>query len=145
MGIVGAVCGTAAVAWAAALTVVDLRERRLPDVLTLTGAVAVLTAAAGFGRGLSALLGALALGGLYLAVHLIDPAGLGGGDVKLALALGGLTGALGPQVWALAAFGAPLMTALSGVLSLLRGRGGTVAHGPAMLAASLGAAALALL
>jgi leader peptidase (prepilin peptidase)/N-methyltransferase len=75
--------------WAAVLSGVDMRERRLPNVLTLNGAVLILAGAAVCGRGVPAVLGAAALGGLYLAVHLCAPAALGGGDVKLALALGG--------------------------------------------------------
>ena len=135
----------AVVVWAAALSVVDLRQRRLPNVLTLTGAAVILAAAALCGRGLPGLLGGCALGGLYLTVHLAQPAGLGGGDVKLALALGALTGALSVEAWVLAALGAPVLTALAGTVSLLRGGAGTVAHGPSMAAASLTAAALAVL
>lgn len=144
MGIPAAAGCTAVLVWAAALAVIDVRQRRLPNVLTLTGAAIILIAAAVAGRGVPATLGAVALGGLYLLVHLADPGGLGGGDVKLAVALGALTGALSVQVWVLAAIGAPILTALTGVVSLLRGRGGTVPHGPSMVAASLAAAALAV-
>ncbi len=139
---VGALAVTALLAWSLALSVIDVRQRRLPNVLTLSGAVAILAAAFGCGRGLAALLGAATLAVLYLTVHLVSPAGLGAGDVKLAVALGALTGALGVEVWVLAALGAPVLTAVSGVVNLLRGRGGTVPHGPAMLLASLCAAAL---
>ena len=37
---------------------------------------------------------------------------MGAGDVKLALGLGALTGAFGPDVWLLGALGAPVLTAL---------------------------------
>lgn len=141
MGVLGAAGCAAVVAWAAALSVVDIRVHRLPNLLTLTGAAVILAGAFGCGRGLPALLGAGALGGLYLAVHLADPAGLGGGDVKLAVALGGLTGALGTPVWVLAALGAPLLTAVAGTIRRRR----AVPHGPSMCAASLLAAALAVL
>ena len=93
MGVVGVLAAAAVVIWAAALSAVDLRWRRLPNPLTLSGAVLITVGAAVCGRGQAAVLGAGALGGLYLAVHLADPAALGGGDVKLALALGALTGA----------------------------------------------------
>ena len=145
MGIIAAAGGTAVIAWTAALSLIDVRQRRLPNILTLPGAAVILFAAALGGRGMPALLGALALGGLYLVVHVANPAGLGGGDVKLALGTGALTGALGADVWVLAALGAPLLTALAGGVSLLRGRGGTVPHGPSMVAATLAAAALAVL
>ena len=55
------------------------------------------------GRGGPALSGAAALTAVYLAVHLIAPGGLGGGDVKLACGLGALTGAFGTEAWLLAA------------------------------------------
>jgi len=136
--------GAAVAGWAVALSVVDLRQRRLPNPLTLGGAAAILAAAAAGGRAGPALIGALALAAAYLAIHLAAPAGMGAGDVKLALGLGALTGALGSGVWALAALAAPLLTAMAGAVSAIRGRGGTVAHGPSMCAASLAAAALAV-
>lgn len=128
--------------WAAALAAFDVRHRRLPNVLTLPGAVAVLGGALVGGRGLPALAGALGLAGLYLVVHLVVPRGLGAGDVKLALGVGGLTGAFGPDVWLLAALGAPVLTAMVAVGVGLRNRTATVPHGPSMCLASLAAAAL---
>ena len=153
MGVVGVAAGAAVLAWAVALSVVDLRERRLPNVLTLSGAAVITAGAAVAGRGAAALLGGLALAALYLVVHLAAPSGLGAGYVKLALALGALTGALGVGAWTLAALGAPLLTALAGVAAVVRGRGSAlpygrgaaVPHGPAMCAASLAAAAVVLL
>ena len=134
----------AIVGWAAALSVVDLRHRRLPNLLTLTGAAAILAGAAAAGLGVSALLGGLVLGGLYLLVHLADPGGLGAGDVKLALALGALTGAFGFPVWFLGALGAPVLTAVIGGLAALGRRSTMVPHGPSMCIASLAATGLAV-
>jgi leader peptidase (prepilin peptidase)/N-methyltransferase len=128
--------------WAAALTVFDVRYRRLPNALTLPGAAAVLAVAVGCGRGLPALAGALGLAALYLIVHLAIPAGLGAGDVKLALGVGGLTGAFGPDVWLLAALGAPVLTAVLAAVIAVWNRTVTVPHGPSMCLASLAAAAL---
>lgn len=145
MGVVDALAAMTVVGWAAALSAIDVRERRLPNVLTLTGAIAILSAATLWGRGPAALSGALALGGLYLLIHLVAPDGMGGGDVKLAAALGALTGALGVPAWILAALGAPILTALAGGVAAMRGRGRTVPHGPSMCAASLLAAALVVL
>jgi leader peptidase (prepilin peptidase)/N-methyltransferase len=136
-------CGIV-VAWAAALTLSDVRVRRLPNGLTLTGAVVILTGAALAGRGAPALIGGLALGGLYLVVHLADPSGLGAGDVKLALALGALTGAFGIAVWTLAALAAPMLTAMMGVIAVVRRRRIVLPHGPSMCVASLASAALAV-
>jgi leader peptidase (prepilin peptidase)/N-methyltransferase len=128
--------------WTAALTVFDVRHRRLPNALTAPGAVGILVVAVGCGRGLPALAGAFTLAGLYLVVHLVIPAGLGAGDVKLALGLGGLTGALGADVWLLAALGAPVLTAMLALTVAVRDRTATVPHGPSMCVASLAAAAL---
>ena len=127
--------------WMGALSVCDIRRRRLPNVLTLPGAGAILLAAAWAGRGGPALAGAAALAGAYLLVHLVAPAAMGAGDVKLAIGLGGLAGCFGAEVWALAALGAPLLTAGWGVLRGAR----TVPHGPAMCLATACAAGLALL
>ncbi|MET0475377.1 MAG: A24 family peptidase [Mycobacterium sp.] len=132
-----AVC---AVAWLTALVVYDVGQRRLPNALTLPGAVVILTVATLAGRGTSALLGALVLAALYLGVHLVAPAAMGAGDVKLAIGVGALTGAFGAEVWVLAAVGAPLLTALWGIATM-RG-GGTVPHGPSMCVATLAAVAL---
>jgi leader peptidase (prepilin peptidase)/N-methyltransferase len=136
--------GVLAVAgWLAALSIYDLRERRLPNALTLPGAVLIIAAATAMGRGVPAMLGAVALAGLYLVVHLMDPAALGAGDVKLALGLGALTGAFGVEVWLLGAVGAVLLTAVAGVVVLLARGGSVLPHGPSMCAASAASVALA--
>ena len=130
--------------WLAALTLYDLRQRRLPNILTLPGALVVLCWAAYCGRGVPALAGALALFGINLIIHLAVPGHLGAGDVKLALGLGALTGAFGTDVWALAALTAPLLTAIWALIARMFGRADPVAHGPAMCVASAAAVALAL-
>ncbi|MGE2716555.1 A24 family peptidase [Mycolicibacterium litorale] len=131
------------VAWFVALSVYDVRWRRLPNWLTLPGAALILIAAALAGRGAPAAVGAAALFALYAATHLLAPAAMGAGDVKLALGAGGLTGAFGPDVWLLAALGAPLLTAAYAVATVTR-RGRTVPHGPSMCLASAAAAALVI-
>ncbi|MGW2379974.1 prepilin peptidase [Streptomyces sp. NPDC001658] len=81
------------------LTVVDLRVRRLPDVLTLPSAAATL-ALLGLvslvpehtGHWPSAALGTLALGAGYYLLWRINPGGMGFGDVKLALLAGAVLG-----------------------------------------------------
>jgi len=103
-------------AWMLALSVYDLRERRLPNWLTLPGAAVILVAGAITGKGIAALAGAAALSALYLLIHLLSPRSMGGGDVKLALGLGALTGMCGADVWVLAAIGAPLLTAVCAVI-----------------------------
>lgn len=133
----------AVLAWLVLLSCYDLRQRRLPDALTLPGAAMILLNAGLAGRGLPALAGAGALAGVYLLVHLLAPAAMGAGDVKLAIGLGALAGSCGAAVWFLAALGAPLLTAAWGAVALTRGVR-TVPHGPAMCVATVGAAALAL-
>ncbi|WP_235631515.1 A24 family peptidase, partial [Mycolicibacterium fortuitum] len=96
----------AAGAWLSVLSGYDIAERRLPNWLTLPGAVVVPVVAGVAGRGVPALAGAAALSVLYLAVHLLSPGAMGGGDVKLAFGLGAMTGAFGVDVWLLAALAA---------------------------------------
>lgn len=131
------------VLWLVALTGYDIRQRRLPNWLTLPGAGVILLAAAVNGHGVPALAGAAALATLYLAVHLAAPKAMGAGDVKLAIGLGALTGCFGVEVWFLAALAAPLLTALSGVVMWRRGVH-AVPHGPSMCLATAIAAGQAL-
>jgi leader peptidase (prepilin peptidase)/N-methyltransferase len=128
--------------WLAVLSGYDIRQGRLPNWLTLPGAVAVLAFATVAGRGMPALAGAVALAAVYLLVHLAAPAALGAGDVKLALGLGALTGFFGVGVWSLAALAAPLLTALCALAALAVRGVRSVPHGPSMCLAS--AVALAL-
>ena len=127
-------------AWMAVLSCYDIRQRRLPNLLTLPGGIAILTGAVPVGRGVPALAGAVALTGVYLLVHLVAPTAMGGGDVKLAIGLGGLAGCFGVGVWFLAAITAPLLTAVTALLSGAR----TVPHGPSMSVATAAAAGLAM-
>ncbi|NKZ09688.1 prepilin peptidase [Mycolicibacterium septicum DSM 44393] len=129
--------------WLLVLSGYDIAERRLPNWLTLPGALLVLVGAAAASRGPAALAGAAALSGLYLAVHLISPRAMGGGDVKLAVGLGAMTGAFGVDVWLLAALAAPLLTAGLAFGAAVRGIR-TVPHGPSMCTASAVAVALVL-
>ncbi|QGG95170.1 prepilin peptidase [Actinomarinicola tropica] len=77
------------------VTVIDLDHYRIPDrvVFPALGAsvllLGVVTVAADLPRGaVGALLGALAYAGMLFVMFLISPAGMGFGDVKLALLLG---------------------------------------------------------
>ncbi|MFD7915738.1 prepilin peptidase [Streptomyces sp. NPDC059752] len=129
------------------LSLVDRAVHRLPDVLTLPlaaavaaglGAAALLPRAAGDGR--LALLGGGALGAAYLLLHLINPAGMGFGDVKLALSMGVALGWYGWGVWSAGAFLGLLYGALYGLILLLRGpdeRNQGYAFGPFMAAGAL--------
>jgi len=131
--------------WLAALSVYDVRQRRLPNWLTMPGAAAVLVVAAVHGRGVPALLGAAALFAVYAVVHLMSPTAMGAGDVKLAIGIGGLTAAFGSDVWLLAALGAPVLTAGWALVTLVRRSEQTVPHGPSMCLTAVMATALAVL
>ncbi|TFD18736.1 A24 family peptidase [Cryobacterium sp. TMS1-13-1] len=133
-----------------ALAMIDLDTHTLPNKILLpvypVGAV-LLTAAALVagepGRLLSALIGAAALFGLYLALALISPGGMGLGDVKLAGVLGLYLGWLGWAPLIVGAFGAFLLGGLFGIGLLVTrkaGRRSSIPFGPWMLlAAWLGA------
>ena len=69
---------------------------------------------------------------------------MGAGDVKLAAGVGGLTGAFGFDVWALAAVTAPLLTAVWAIIAVIRRSSSTVPHGPSMCLATLAAALIAI-
>jgi leader peptidase (prepilin peptidase) / N-methyltransferase len=134
-----------ALLWMAALTGYDIRQRRLPNRLTLPGFAVIMLVAASSGHGASAALGAALLAAVYLLVHEVAPAAMGAGDVKLALGLGALTGCFGGDVWLLAAIGAPLLTMLIAVVARLGWSATTVPHGPSMCVASAAALGLAQL
>ena len=138
------VAGAFVSAWLVVLCVYDIRERRLPNWLTMPGALAILAVAAAVGCGVPALLGAIGLAGLYVVVHLISPAAMGAGDVKLAAGVGGLTGAFGFDVWALAAVIAPLLTAIWACVYVVRRSETAVPHGPSMCLATVAATTLAI-
>jgi leader peptidase (prepilin peptidase) / N-methyltransferase len=113
---------------------VDLAAGRLPDALTGPAAVATLAVMIPLdpfvlGAGI---VGGLALGGIFAGVHLLAPAALGAGDVKLAPSLGGPLAA--------ASWSAPVLAvvlAATGVLVLASIRGSRrVPFGPPLLVAT---------
>ncbi|MFE7141097.1 prepilin peptidase [Streptomyces sp. NPDC057644] len=129
------------------LAVVDRRVHRLPDPLTLplAGAAVLLLGGAALlpghaGSWTSGLLGGLVLGGFYFLLFLINPNGMGFGDVKLALALGVALGWYGWTVLFLGAFAGFLFGAAYGLaLVLLRraGRRTGIPFGPFMIGGAL--------
>ncbi|MBS9372488.1 prepilin peptidase [Rhodococcus sp. B50] len=131
--------------WCVCLSTVDVLVRRLPNVLTLGGAGAILGVAAATGHGRAAFAGALLLAAPLLITHLVVPRSLGAGDVKLALGLGAVTGLAGPGAVILVALLPPVLTAGAALFLRLRAivRGGGEAtpqvlpHGPSMCAAAV--------
>ncbi|MCL6667771.1 prepilin peptidase [Streptomyces panaciradicis] len=125
------------------LAAVDFRVQRLPDVLTLplAGLALALLGAVAFvpehaGDWPHALYGALALGAGFFALFLVNPGGMGFGDVKLALGLGAVLGWYGWATVMLGTLAAFLLGALYGgalVLARRAGRKTAVAFGPFLI------------
>ncbi|MET7648648.1 A24 family peptidase [Streptomyces sp. NPDC005426] len=129
------------------LATIDRRVHRLPDQLTLpaaAAAVALLGLAALLpehgGAWLSALLGGAALGAFYFLLFLINPNGMGFGDVKLALSLGVALGWYGWAVVFAGGFAGFLFGAAYGlglVLTRRAGRKTGIPFGPFMITGAL--------
>ncbi|MER6160365.1 A24 family peptidase [Streptomyces sp. NPDC001868] len=129
------------------LAVVDFTAHRLPDVLTLPLApallvllgVAALSPDAG-GSWATALLGSIALSGGFVVLFLCSPRSVGFGDVKLALALGVVLGWHGWGSVLVGSFVGFLLFSLYGVGLILAGRTGrtmVIPVGPFALAGAL--------
>jgi leader peptidase (prepilin peptidase)/N-methyltransferase len=139
--LVGAAC-LAFLYFGARLALADARDRLLPDrfTLPLDGIVLVLGSAAAILVQDWGMLGRVwACAGLaaalFLAVHLVNPDTLGFGDVKLAPALGALTGLLS---WGHPLLALVLTVLVAGIYALwvmirTRNPRAHIAFGPAML------------
>jgi leader peptidase (prepilin peptidase)/N-methyltransferase len=121
---------------------IDLRWHRLPDRLTGT-ATAVLAAVAllsgdGSVPGRAAA-GAALFAGVLLVVHLVSPAGMGFGDVKLGVPLGFAVGATGVVDVMVALVLALTIGAVAGlvVLARHRDRSRAFAFGPCLCAGAV--------
>ncbi len=141
-GLVVAVCwpdatdivlGLVLVAFLVPLTLIDLDERRLPNVLVLPAGVAaiVLGTVLDPGGEPERLLAGLAAGAGFFLVALAYPGGMGLGDVKLAAVLGLY---LGRDVW-VAIFASLVLGAIVGVAimarkGVARGRKTAIPFGP---------------
>ncbi|MFC4590333.1 prepilin peptidase [Sphaerisporangium corydalis] len=106
-----------------ALSVIDWRTRRLPDAITLPSYPILVALLAPTGHLLDALLGGLALGGLYAVLWFARPGALGLGDVKLAGLAGMLAGSLGWDAWLVCAAGGQFLGALYAIGLLVTRRG----------------------
>jgi leader peptidase (prepilin peptidase)/N-methyltransferase len=128
----------------APLSVIDVREHRLPNAVTLSAypvvAILLLLPAVAdaawptYGR---ALLAGAALFALYLVLHLVNPSGMGLGDVKLAGPLGALLGWIGWSTVFLGTLAGFLLAAVTGIVLLLArrvSRTSALPFGPFMLA-----------
>ena len=129
------VLGLVLVAFAIPLSLIDLELRLLPNRLTAPAALVaiVLGTALDPGGEPERLVAGVAAGGFFLVAALVNPAGMGMGDVKLAAVLGLL---LGREV-VVALFAALLAAVLVGVVIMARkgvaaGRKTGVPFGPFM-------------
>ena len=126
-----------------ALALIDLDTFRLPFVIVAPAypvSLVLLGAASWAGHdGRSAvrmLLGGAVLWGLYRLLHLIYPAGMGYGDVRLAGVLGLYLGWVGWSALAVGTFSGFLVGGVVGVVLLASGRAklrGAIPYGPYLL------------
>ena len=117
----------------------DLEHRTIPNAVTYPGTVLGLVCSTVVGDGVSAVVGALAAAAVFLAVAVISRGGVGGGDVKLAAAIGAFLG--GPAAF-VALFLAVSFGAGAGIVLIalgLRTRRQTIPFGPALAAGALAA------
>jgi leader peptidase (prepilin peptidase)/N-methyltransferase len=138
-----ALCYLAVVA--APLTVIDIREHRLPDRLTLPSypiALALLALPNGRDRLLSALVGLAVALAFYLLLALVYPAGIGWGDVKLSGVLGLYLGWFGARAFVAGLAGGFVIAAVAGLALIAAGRATRktqVPFGPFMLGGAMAA------
>lgn len=128
------------------LALIDIDVRRLPTAIVVpswwVGGITLGGAALLAGNRDAAvrmLVGGLALWGLYRLLHLVYPAGMGYGDVRLAGLIGGYLAWLGWAPLLVGAFGGFLLGAVGGALVMLAVGGGrktTIPYGPYLLAAA---------
>jgi len=112
------------------LAFIDVREHRLPDVLTLPSypasllllGVAAPFVPGGTGRFAHALIGMTVAVTLFFLLLLAFPAGIGMGDVKLAGPLGAYLGWLGATAFVAGLMAAWLLAAVTGLGLMAAGR-----------------------
>jgi leader peptidase (prepilin peptidase) / N-methyltransferase len=129
------------------VTFIDIDHHRIPDRITLRAfpiafvLIAVTAVVTGAPRGvIGALIGSLAFGGILFVFHLISPAGMGFGDVKLAFTLGLYVGWVNPFL----VLHALMLGAVLGVVVAIpavvkRGRKAAFPFGPTLCAGTLAA------
>jgi leader peptidase (prepilin peptidase)/N-methyltransferase len=135
------------VSWVIALSIpplvlaawVDLHTFRLPNRLTLAAALPPLLFALSAGVVVSPMMTAQVLAGAAVlvvplgAIHLVSPAAMGLGDVKVCVALGGILGIIDPRLGVPALCGASAITAAVGLITRTR----VLPFGPGLVAGTL--------
>jgi len=112
------------------LTVTDIERRRLPNRIVLPSAVAALIARTVASGGTEWVIAGVGAALFFLVVALIYPAGLGMGDVKLALLLGFALGRSTPIALAAGLFAALVYSAAVLIRSGWSARTTSFALGP---------------
>ena len=115
-----------------AITAIDLRLQIIPDAITLPGILVGVLSSVGTGAPpwLDAAVGVLVGGGVFFVIILVQPAGMGGGDMKLGAMLGAFLG------WKVLLFSLFVAVVGGGALAIvllatgLRGRKDPVPFGP---------------
>ena len=111
---------------------IDAVHRRLPDVLTVAAAIPVTGAAVLTGPS-GAVAGAVVFVAPLALIHILNPAAMGFGDVKVAAVLGAACGVIEWRLVMPSLIGACVV---AGVYGLVRRRR-TVAFGPALVLSTL--------
>ncbi|GAA4211486.1 hypothetical protein GCM10023074_59880 [Microbispora amethystogenes] len=129
-----------------ALSVIDLRTRRLPDALTLPSYVVLLALVAVGGMvsrdgalTVGLILGALGAFSLYWCFRRMNAA-LGPGDVKASGLVGGILGTIGVHAWVVGIGAGLILAALYAVALLISRKGSAstlIPYGPFMFAGCL--------
>jgi leader peptidase (prepilin peptidase) / N-methyltransferase len=120
------------------LTVIDFEHHLLPDrivyptfVIAWVALIVIAVVRDDFDSLVDAAIGAAVFGGFFFLVALIYPAGMGGGDIKLAFVLGTMLGfAEGVGVVLLGMFLSFLIGAVAGVAVMLVTGGGRKSQVP---------------
>jgi len=113
-----------------AIAAIDLQRQIIPDAITLPGIVAGVLIGVGTGAWLDSVIGVLVGGGIFFVIILVQPGGIGGGDMKLGAMLGAFLG------WKVLLFSLFVAVTVGGVLALallatgLRGRKDPIPFGP---------------
>lgn len=113
-----------------AIAAIDLQRQIIPDAITLPGIVAGVLIGVGTGAWLDSVIGVLVGGGIFFVIILVQPGGMGGGDMKLGAMLGAFLG------WKVLLFSLFVAVTVGGVLALallatgLRGRKDPIPFGP---------------
>ena len=127
---------------AAVLAVIDIEQRRLPNMIVLPSYAVVVAYLAWVSPGWP--LARAGIGGALLMVFFLvlataQPAGIGLGDVKLAGLIGIVLGYLSWTALLIGAFAGILLGGIGGLVLIARGRGrdASLPYGPFLLAGAL--------